>query len=526
MGARAIKSHITVVLAILLAIGMFLTSMVAIVFWQRSLIQAEMQRIISTLSAVVDNADSTAFPQHHLLPPALLQRLQQNLEASCLLLSTPTLTISFPENCEHKLQEAPVLHELLNQVSNSGQALSKVIDDAPALPFFGRKQLITATPIQHQGFQGGIAVLTTLQSVDDQIQRGRHTLFVYILVNIIILTTIGLFRFIQIILRPIEQLVTMTNSYQGNYQDSASDSFLLNQGDNAFSQLSIALNQMVRRIDDDRQKLRETVSSLKKANLQLLSAQQQMVQTEKMAAIGKLAAGLAHEIGNPLGIIQGYIELLGQAGLSPEDQQQFAARSLQELGRINRLIHQLLNFSHPSVAGSGNIEIHPLIQELVNMLQAQTSLKSLDFQLSLTALDDLVLASGESLHQVFLNCLLNAIDAIKERYSSAGITGDQKAINGGKILISTSNTSNDKGGPCIQISIADNGIGIKDADRGNLFDPFFTTKEPGKGTGLGLSVSHALVEGIGGHMQIQGQEGQGATVIILLPVQKTEKTRL
>ena len=268
---------------------------------------------------------------------------------------------------------------------------------------------------------------------------------------------------------------------------------------------------MLHRIDDDRQKLRDTVDSLEKANQQLHATQQKMVQTEKMAATGRLAAGLAHEIGNPLGIVQGYIELLGQSGLTKEEQKQFSSRSLQELGRINRLIHQLLNFSSIRTDDSGNTEIHPLLHELIDMLQAQKELAGLEFKLHLDAECDRVTANSESLHQVFLNCLLNAIDAIKECDDT----------HKGKICLTTVNTTSDEGRQFMQITIQDNGIGIKDTDRDSLFDPFFTTKEPGKGTGLGLSVSYALVEGVSGHMQIKGKEDQGATVYILLPLWRT-----
>jgi len=324
------------------------------------------------------------------------------------------------------------------------------------------------------------------------------------LVNVLILTTIGLFRFIQVVVRPIDNLVTLTDTYQ----NAANNPFLSGQEGNEFGQLSIALNRMLQRIDDDRQKLRETVLSLETANQQLRTTQHKMVHTEKMAAIGRLAAGLAHEIGNPIGIVQGYVELLGQSDLSPEEQQQFSSRSIQELERINRLIHQLLDFSRIRAENSASTDIHPLLHELVAMLQAQKKLADLEFHLHLDAEYDRVTMAAESLHQVFLNCLLNAVDAIKE---GAG-------LQQGRICLSTVNITSDNGRPSLRITIEDNGIGIKDTDKDSLFDPFFTTKEPGQGTGLGLSVSYALIEGAHGQMQLQGKEGQGATIFIVLPL--------
>ena len=500
MRSTDIKSHIAVTLAILLILGMFLISMVITIFWQRSLIHAKMESTISTLSTAAYLAQETP-DDRGIFSQKTLTHLQQDLGASCIMLSINTLSIRIPENCD---TTDSALQEKLRQVVATGVASSKTIDATPNLPFLGRKLLITAIPFQQHGMQGGIGAVSSLQSVYDQIIQGRQVASIYIFVNAIILTTVGLFRFIQIVVRPIEHLVTLTDTYQ-----SAENSpFFSNKEGNEFGQLSLALNKMLHRIDDDRQKLRDTVGSLEKANQQLRDTQQKMVQTEKMAAIGRLAAGLAHEIGNPIGIVQGYLELLGQSGLSKEEQEQFSSRSLQELKRINRLIHQLLNFSRTRTDDSGCTEIHPLLHELVDMLQAQKKIAGLEFQFHLDAEYDRVKADSESLHQVFLNCLLNAIDAIKECDDTST----------GKIDISTVNTTNDEGRQFMQITIQDNGIGIKDTNKDSLFDPFFTTKEPGKGTGLGLSVSYALIEGVGGQMQIQGIENQGATVCILLPL--------
>lgn len=501
MSSKGVKSHITVILAVLLTIGMFLISQVITIFWQRSLIHAEMEKALSTLSAVADIAAETTDIKE-ILSEKVLLRLHNDLSSSCIMLSLNNVFTSSPEKCG---AEDSALRGKIDQVINTGAASAATLDTGPSLPFLGRMLLVTAVPLQQHGMRGGIGAVISLQGVEEQIRRGRHIAHIYILVNVIVLTTIGLFRLIHVVVRPIEQLVTLTETYQSD----GGSPFLSDQGSNEFGQLSLALNKMLHRIDDDRQKLRESVDSLEKANQQLCATQQKMVQTEKMAAIGRLAAGLAHEIGNPIGIVQGYLELLGQSGLSPEEQKQFSSRSQQELERIDRLIHQLLNFSRTHPHDSGSIETHPLLQELVDMLQTQQKQAGLEFQLHLEAKHDQVTAGGEGLHQVFLNCLLNAVDAVKECHEPRK----------GTISISTINTTSDDGRPLIKVVIQDNGIGIKDTDKGSLFDPFFTTKEPGKGTGLGLSVSYALVEGAGGQMQITGEEGQGATVSILLPLQ-------
>jgi signal transduction histidine kinase len=512
MQAKGIKSQLAITLAVLLTIGMVLISLVVTIFWQLSLMGAEIEKAGAVLSIVADMSDKTPADEDA-LSPQKLEQLRQTLDASCVMFANNNVVASSPERCS---PQDIILQEKLRQVISTGTATTSTISTGPDIPLFSRLLLVLALPMKTQGMQqGSIGAVIPLQSVYKQITQGRHIAYIYILVNVIILTTIGFFRLVKVVVRPIEHLVSLTNTYQSDENIP----FLSDQESNEFGQLSIALNRMLHRIDEDRRKLRETVRSLEKANQQLRTTQQQMVQTEKMAAIGRLAAGLAHEIGNPIGIIQGYVEMLGQPDLAEDEQQQFSRRSLQELERINHLIHQLLNFSGTRPNDSESTLIHPLLHELVGMLQAQKKSASITFQLHLDAEQDLVAAGAEGLHQVFLNCLLNAIDAIGE---AMGKFGDSHQ---GTIRLSTSNTTNEEGTPFIQISLEDNGIGIKEKDKDSLFDPFFTTKEPGKGTGLGLSVSYALVEGVGGQMRIQGREGQGATVLILLPLSAESLSR-
>lgn len=505
MQSKGIKSQLAITMAVLLAIGMVLISLVLTIFWQRSLMSAEMEKARAVLSIAAGMSDKMPAGDEA-LSPQTLEQLRQTLEASCVMLASNGGAASSPEGCS---PQDIILQDKLRQVISTGTAITSTIATGPDIPFFSRPFLVFAMPIKTQGIQqGAIGAVIPLQPVYKQISQGRHIAHIYILINVIILTTIGLFRLVKVVVRPIEHLVTLTDTYQNNENIS----FLSDQESNEFGQLSIALHRMLHRIDEDRHKLRETVRSLEKANQQLRTTQQKMVQTEKMAAIGRLAAGLAHEIGNPIGIIQGYVEMLGQPGLTQDEQLQFSRRSLQELERINHLIHQLLNFSRTRANDFGNTLIHSLLQELIGMVQAQKKSASITFLLNLEAEHDLVAAGAEGLHQVFLNCLLNSIDAIGDAKETFGDSHQ------GTIRLSTSNTTNDEGKPFIQISLEDNGIGIKEKDKDSLFDPFFTTKEPGKGTGLGLSVSYALVEGVGGQMRIEGWEGQGATVFILLPL--------
>lgn len=504
MRSKGMKSQFTILLATLLTIGMVLANLVVTTLWQRSLIEAEMEKVRTALFLMADMGEKMA-ETDQLFSEQSLTRLRQNLEASCVMFTMAGHSSEAPANCGDR--HAP-LQEKIHQVMETRSASTSVMTSGPEIPFFSRPFFVVAVPLRTRDSQGAIGAVLNLQSVYEQVSQGRHIAHIYILVNVIILTTVGLFRFVKVMVRPIENLVTLTNTYQIDGHSP----FALDRGSSEFSRLFGAMNGMLQRIEDDRRKLRDTVNSLERANQQLRDAQQHMVRAEKMVAVGRLAAGLAHEIGNPIGIVQGYVEMLGQSGISQEERHQFAHRCLRELERINRLIRQLLDFSRTRDHESGSTPVHPLLQELVSMLQTRKKPADLTFQLQLEARQDLVAAPDEGLRQVFLNCLLNATDAIAEAIHH------RSDSHRGVIRLSSTNINDDEGRPCIQLMIEDNGIGIRETDKPSLFDPFFTTKEPGKGTGLGLFVSYALIEGMGGQIRIEGRENQGATVRILLPL--------
>ncbi len=267
----------------------------------------------------------------------------------------------------------------------------------------------------------------------------------------------------------------------------------------------MALNSMLLKIELDREKLSNAVTSLEKANKELVETQKDMILAEKLASVGRLAAGLAHEIGNPLGIVQGYVELLEQSDISQEDKKIYAGRASKELERINALIRQLLDFAKTSRTNRESISIVAIFTELKEMLLIHR--KEVVFKINSEVDNDVVIGDRDGLRQVFLNCLLNALDAIE--------ICDDGRIGSITVIISEKLTPEDKKNMVIEIE--DNGIGVRAEKSFEYFEPFYTTKEPGKGTGLGLSVSHSIIEAHDGLIKIEGKEGKGAVVTIELP---------
>lgn len=324
---------------------------------------------------------------------------------------------------------------------------------------------------------------------------------VYLLVNAIIFCVIFYFRMVRYLFRPLDKLALTVENYsidQGvwKHDDQVGE----------LAKLSSSLRAMLGRIEADNATLRKTVSELAKANEQLKQNKDVLVRSEKLASVGRLSAGLAHEIGNPLGIIQGYLDLLASADLSENDRQVFSEKANSELDRINRLVRQLLDYSRSDDLAQQRLSAHILIEEAIRLARLEKRLKHCEIVLEYNARQHTVLASEDGLRQIMLNCLINSGDATLE--------------NRGERLIRVATTNRiEDDTNLLVVTISDNGTGIHPDDLKNVFDPFFSTKAVGEGTGLGLFVCHQLISAMGGTIDLQLNSERGGTdVVIMLPV--------
>ncbi len=495
MYGPGLKSHITVTLMLLLGVAMVLAYMVIVFFWQQTIIKAEAERILTTLQLTSQNST----------PRQLYAQLTGSLAPECLSIQLPDRKkIAFDSNCT----TIPEVDKAILRTSQTGSPTAMTAGSTWAVFSLQPKYVIVALPIQNEMFTGSVAAASSLSPMYRALRKKQKIIAAYLLVNIILLTVVGFFRLAKSTIKPVERLVRMTEEYDESYDVPP---FSIREG-NEFGQLNSSLNSMTQRIEKDRRQLRQTVLSLETANRQLQQTQKEMIKAEKLAAVGRLSAGLAHEIGNPIGIIQGYLELLQKSSLAKEERLQYSQRAIDELNRINQLIRQLLDFARSSPAEYKKVGINSLIQDVVDVFRARKNLGNISFHFAPDAKADTVFADEEGLRQVFLNCLINSVDAIAEN-------GTDKP---GAIYITTK-TKGDKDKPeMIVVSIKDNGTGIDPAFIDTIFDPFFTTKEPGKGTGLGLSVSHTIIEAAGGTFAARSTEGEQTELRITLPLQKND----
>ena len=366
-----------------------------------------------------------------------------------------------------------------------------------------KKDVSISAPLLMEGRPlGGIAINSSLDNIYELLRDTEKLIILYIILDTIILAIVGIYLLSRIVVKPIHRLLKMTEEYKGG--DIVPS--IAENAKNEIGSLSRSLSNMLQRLDENKKELNAYISSLEEANKNLKQAQKEIIRSEKLASVGRLAAGVAHEIGNPIGIILGYLELIKKDDITLEDKKDFLERVESEITRVNRIINQLLDFSRPSSGKREKISVHELILDTVNMLKPQSIMEGIRINTDFRALKDRVFTDPNQLKQVFLNILMNAADALKTEDTP-------KKENTKELTIKSVNSGN-----LIELKFKDNGQGMAQEELDHVFDPFYTTKEPGKGTGLGLSVCYRIVEDEGGSIHAESAPGEGMTIIIEFPL--------
>lgn len=234
----------------------------------------------------------------------------------------------------------------------------------------------------------------------------------------------------------------------------------------------------------------------------LKNLEKEMRETERLAAVGRMAAGVAHEVRNPLSSVKGLALLLQRKFAEKSNEHETATLLIQEVERINRTISELLSFARPAPLELTKVDIRQLLERQIKLLAADRASDGIRFVLE--ASDDLcpLAADQDRLNQVFVNILLNGVQAM----------GD-----GGELVVRAVNNSEDDS---VVISVADSGIGMEKDTVSQVFFPYFTTKKGG--TGVGLALSQKIVNEHGGTIKIHSSPGRGTVVTVTLPIWKEE----
>jgi two-component system NtrC family sensor kinase len=358
-------------------------------------------------------------------------------------------------------------------------------------------RLLVVSP--SSGSRRGAAVLLSIDGARGPAGALVSLMALYTGIIALTLLVFGYILMSRLVVRPTEQL----SRAAGRVASGARSLDIPGARTAELDDLGESLRRMTEKLRAEEESLRAKVSELETTTRDLKNAQDTLVRSERLASVGRLAAGLAHEVGNPIAAILGFQELLLTGDLPADETRDFLERMKSETERIHRILRDLLDFARApgkkSEIGETPGDIAHAVETVVTLVAPQKELKGVEFARDIERGLPMVGLAEEQLVQVLLNLLLNAADAVPK--------------SGGRVSISLRAAS--KGG--VSIAIDDNGPGVAEEIRGTLFEPFVSTKEIGKGTGLGLSVVKGLVDSAGGSISVEKSELGGARFVVELP---------
>lgn len=399
-----------------------------------------------------------------------------------------------------------------------------------------RRELLTAFGLV---FAGAVLVATTgILTVLPRLESGV-TAAVYVLLllaaDLVVFALFGRWLLRTRVLGPVDRMIDGIAAIAAG----AYDRRLPAAETRELARLADAVNRMAERLIANQEQLGANIASLQETNRQLTEARDELVRAEKMASVGRLGAGIAHEIGNPLGAVLGYLAVLGKRAGPAEKELIEAAEA--EARRIDRIVRSLLDYARPREARARPIAVGSIIEGTVDLLRTQGKLDPIEVTLDLAPELPTVVADQFQLEQVLVNLLLNAVDAMNGK-AGAAITIRTRSgkhqprpqprarrrddpphadYSHRRRFHQPARVPRDDpfppGGEIVEIAVSDNGPGIPPDLLGQIFEPFVTTKDPGKGTGLGLAVSARLIDAMGGTIRAESPAGGGATFTIVLP---------
>lgn len=325
-------------------------------------------------------------------------------------------------------------------------------------------------------------------------QAARQLLATYIALEGLVVLLLGYGFFTFLVVRPIRAIgVASQRAAQG---DLASPIKYLPR--NEFGAVSRQFNTMLLELAKNRQKLEQRLQELDQTNRQLREAQDSLIRSEKLASVGQLAAGVAHEVGNPLAAISGYLEILSDEDLDLKTRRDILMRSQKNVDRIRDTVGNLLNYSREeSDATVEAVDLNACVAEALHLVRAQPKAQAVTIENALPDPIAPVRAVSGGVVQVLVNLLINAVDAMNQSEPRAGA----------KAQISL---SAEERVDTVLLRVRDTGPGVSAEKLQRVFDPFFTTKDPGDGTGLGLAICLRLMRRVGGDIRLESTPGEGS----------------
>ena len=335
----------------------------------------------------------------------------------------------------------------------------------------------------------------------------------------------------RLVLRPLAETVEVAEAIaRGDYERRVAPG-----GTREIASLGAALNRLTDQLLENQGRLAENVRSLNETNHRLNETQRELIQAEKMASLGRLAAGVAHEVGNPLGALVGYASVLRRRGADPE----LVEGLERESRRIDQIVRGLLDYARPGVAATDRVDVDASIERVLALLRGQGRLGGVEVRAKLAGTLPPILGVPHRVDQMFLNLFANAevamggegiltIVTMVERYTpdrpmAVRRADDPPGIDYSHLRRTRYGAARDArlleaDREIVRVIVSDSGPGIPAEQIHSVFEPFFTTKGPGEGTGLGLAIVAGTVAELGGRIEVSSADGGGATFHLFLPI--------
>jgi signal transduction histidine kinase len=488
-----LRTTIVLNITAVMFITMLLTSFVVLTIARKNLLDQKkqtgeiilksLQHIIPTF--LIDSSDNSGSLQR------ITDRYADSIALKNLIIVDTSLTILIHQQKNMAGQKSR--DPDLRQAISSGNITKKMRS------YHGKNFLSMSAPFyQGNEIMGSLKISLPLIDVEESMADFQRIVVLFSILTAFTFIVIGSLLLTRYLVKPLERMIKATEDITEGYfpQD------LEPTGRNEIGTLSASLSRMADKLREDRKQIEQYIHSLEKTNRQLKEAQDEVLRSEKLASVGKLAAGVAHEIGNPIGIILGYTEILRHNMNQQEENLDTLKRMENEIMRIDKIIRELLSFSRPSKTTLHSIQTNSLIEETVSLISHQKAFHAIELELKLQERLPPIMGDEQQFQQVMINLFINAMDAMPQ---------------GGKLTITTEPYSDGYNPSGVRMIIRDTGVGIEKEHLNKIFDPFYTTKSPGKGTGLGLSVSLRIIESFGGKISVESSPEKGTTFTIILP---------
>ncbi len=381
----------------------------------------------------------------------------------------------------------------------------------------GESLFVSAPVFEGRSTGGDLQFTISLDDINSDLAGVHRFLLFYAILDSVIIIGFGAFFLSRSITGPIKKLEGAATRIAGGALSERARITV----DNEIGSLARSFNIMAGRLEDE-------IKSLERVNNELVSTQEELLRSSTLAVVGRLAAGIAHEIGNPLGAVRGYVDILSKGPLDKDEEKEILDRTEREVSRMDLIVREFLEVSRPSKKAPDTVDVNMLVTETVDALSVHRDLEGVNVETILPGGLPKVLIDERKLRQVFVNLLLNAAHSMDGKQGERKVrieTGSEsRPVEPSRprrrrddAAIAPEFVRREQRRRFVFIRFIDTGVGISEQDAKQVFEPFYTTKGVGKGTGLGLFVSQSIIKTYGGEITLETEPGAGSTFTVTLP---------